>query len=177
MAKMAASDVIELLDLLEAQGIGVWLNGGWGIDALLGHETREHDDLDITISAMDRQTYADVMAGLGFTTLRIDNEFNWVLVDDRGRLVDVHLVDFSETRPGAQGTTIYGPAGLPLEVGSLEGRGEISGREVRCETAEFQVRGHTRYKPDEQDYLDVLVLCRAFSIEMPELFKSMGFHE
>jgi lincosamide nucleotidyltransferase A/C/D/E len=96
-------------------------------------------------------------------------------VDDLGRLVDVHLVDFSETRPGAQGTTIYSPAGLPFEVGQLEGRGEISGREVRCETAEFHVRGPTGDEPDEQDYLDVLALCRASSIEMPELFKSMGF--
>jgi len=175
MTKMAASDVVELLDLLEAHGIDVWLNGGWGIDALLCHETREHDDLDITISATDRQSYADLMAELGFAPFRVDNDFNWVLVDDYERLVDVHLVDFSETKPSDQGATIYGSAGLPFEVGSLEGRGEILGREVRCETAGHQVRGHTQYTPDEQDYQDVLAICRAFSIEMPEVFRSMGF--
>ena len=175
MTKMAASDVVELLDLLEAHGIDVWLNGGWGIDALLCHETREHDDLDITISATDRQSYADLMAELGFALFRVDNDFNWVLVDDYERLVDVHLVDFSETKQSDQGATIYGSAGLPFEVGSLEGRGEILGREVRCETAGHQVRGHTKYTPDEQDYQDVLAICRAFSIEMPEVFRSMGF--
>ena len=175
LVKMAASDVIEVLGLLDARGIAVWLNGGWGVDALLAHQTREHDDLDITIPATDHQAYVDLMDALGFTTFRVDNDFNWVLMDHHGRLVDVHLVDFSETRQSDQGATIYGPAGLPFEVGSLEGRGEISGREVRCETADFQVRGHTNYPPDEHDYLDVLALCRAFSIEMPELFTSMGF--
>lgn len=172
---MATSDVVELLDFLEGRRIRVWLNGGWGVDALLGHQTREHDDLDITISAADRQTYADAMAELGFTTYRIDNEFNWVLVDGHGRLVDAHLVDLSETRRSGEGINIYGPAGLPFEVGSLEGSGEIAGRRVNCETAAFQVRGHTGYTPDEQDYKDVLALCRTFSIEVPELFRSMGF--
>ena len=175
MAKMATSRVLELLDFLDDHQIRVWLSGGWGVDALLGRQTREHDDLDITISAADRQTYAVAMAKLGFTTYRIDNDFNWVLVDGLGRLVDVHLVDFSETRRGSDGIDIYGSAGLPFEVGSLEGSGEIAGRKVKCETAEFQVRGHTRYTPDEQDYNNVLALCRTFSIEVPELFKSMGF--
>lgn len=175
MAKMAASDVLELLDFLEGRWIQVWLNGGWGVAVLLGRQTREHDDLDITISAADRHTYIDAMAELGFTTYRIDNQFNWVLVDGHGRLVDVHLVDFSETRRSSEGIDIYGPAGLPFEVGSLKGRGEIAGCKVQCETVEFQVRGRTRYAPDEQDYQDVVALCRAFSIEVPELFGPMGF--
>ena len=175
MTKMAASDVLELLDYLEGDGIQVWLNGGWGVDALLGRETREHEDLDITISAADRKTYTNLMAELGFTTFRVDNDFNWVLMDSQGRLVDVHLVDFSETRQDDHGAKIYGPAGLPFEVGSLDGGGEIVGRKVKCETAYSQVRGHTRYTPDEQDCEDVVALCRTFSIEVPEVFKSMGF--
>ena len=174
-AKMSASDVLELLNIFERFAIKVWLNGGWGVDALLGYQTREHDDLDITISATDRQRYSDAMAEIGFTTYRVDNDFNWVLIDGRRRLVDVHLVDLAETRAGDDGIDVYGSAGLPFEVGSLNGSGEIAGRKVMCETADFQVRGHTRYKPDEQDYQDVLALCRAFSIELPQVFESMGF--
>ena len=172
---VSAADVIEILSWLEQHGIDVWLNGGWGVDALLGHQTREHEDLDITISAADRAAYAAAMDEAGFRTYRVDNEFNWVLVDGRGRLVDVHLVDFSETLVTGTGVTTYGPAGLPFEVGSLEGRGTIAGKPVKCETAEFQVRGHTRYKPDETDYRDVLALCRAFDIEVPAVFEQLGF--
>jgi len=174
---MAASDVVELLGWLEQHGIDVWLNGGWGVDALLGHQTREHEDLDITISAADRAAYTAAMEAAGFRTYRVDNDFNWVLIDGRGRLVDVHLVDFSETLITGTGVSMYGPAGLPFEVGSLEGRRIIADRPVKCETAEFQVRGHTGYTPDETDYRDVLALCRAFDLEVPPVFEQLGFHQ
>ena len=39
-----AADAIELLDRLDAAGIWWVLEGGWGVDALLGVETREHDE-------------------------------------------------------------------------------------------------------------------------------------
>jgi lincosamide nucleotidyltransferase A/C/D/E len=176
MAMMNPSDVVEVLVWLEQHRIDVWLNGGWGVDALLGRQTREHKDLDITISATDRDAYAAAMEAAGFTTYRVDNDFNWVLIDGRGRLVDVHLVDFSQTLIDGNGISMYGPAGLPFEVGSLEGRGTIAGSVVRCETAEFQVRGHTRYTPDETDYRDVLALCRAFDLAIPPVFEKLGFH-
>jgi lincosamide nucleotidyltransferase A/C/D/E len=163
--------------LLEGHEIDVWLNGGWGVDALLGHQTREHQDLDITISAAERLAYMAAMEAEGFRTYRVDNDFNWVLIDGRGRLVDVHLVDFSETLVTEAGVSMYGPAGLPFEVGSLDGRGTVAGKSVKCETAEFQVRGHTTYTPDETDYRDVLALCQAFDIEMPPVFKELGFHD
>lgn len=153
---VSASDVVELVSLLEQHGIEVWLNGGWGVDALLGRQTREHDDLDITISAADRTAYTAAMEASGFRTYRVDNDFNWVLITETG-------------------VPVHGPAGLPFEVGSLEGRGTIAGKSVRCETAEFQVRGHTTYTPDETDYRDVLALCHAFDIEIPPVFKELGF--
>jgi lincosamide nucleotidyltransferase A/C/D/E len=156
MGMVDASDVVELLSWLEQSRIDVWLNGGWGVDALLGHQTRGHEDLDITISAVDRTA---------FTTA----------VGARGRMVDVHLVDVSTTTVRESGLGTYGPAGLPFEVGSLEGRGTIAGKSVRCETAEFQVRGHTGYTPDATDYRDVLALCRAFGIAIPPVFERLGF--
>jgi lincosamide nucleotidyltransferase A/C/D/E len=174
-AMMQDSDVLEILNLLEAHGIEVWLNGGWGVDALLGRQTRDHEDLDITVSAVDRGTLAAVMEAAGFTTHRVDNEFNWVVADPRGRMVDIHLVDFSQTITDAAGTRLYGSLGLPFEVGSLEGHGSIAGKRVRCETAECQVLGHTRYAPDVDDYRDVLALCRTFDIEMPAIFTELGF--
>jgi hypothetical protein len=41
-------------------------------------------------------------------------------VDAHGRLVDVHLVDFSTTTVSESGVRAYGPAGLPFEVGSKQ---------------------------------------------------------
>jgi lincosamide nucleotidyltransferase A/C/D/E len=173
---MEHHDVVKILDLLEGRGIQVWLNGGWGVDALLGRQTRDHDDLDITIPSADRHSFSEVMAGAEFLVDRVDNDFNWVLVDSKGRRVDVHLVDFSQTADGADNVKYYGPNGLPFPVGSLEGRGHIGQRSVKCETAEFQVQGHTGYCVDEDDYRDVLALCNHFDIRLPEVFVREGFH-
>ena len=42
---MTGNDVLEILNVLNAANIPVWIDGGWGIDALIGKQTREHDDL------------------------------------------------------------------------------------------------------------------------------------
>ena len=44
---MQSSDVLEIIRWFESNGIDIWLAGGWGVDALLGKETRLHSDLDV----------------------------------------------------------------------------------------------------------------------------------
>jgi hypothetical protein len=38
-----------VLDRRDAAGVEWWVDGGWGVDALLGGETRLHDDLDVVV--------------------------------------------------------------------------------------------------------------------------------
>jgi len=33
---MSGEDVISVIDAIEAIGVRVWIDGGWGVDALLG---------------------------------------------------------------------------------------------------------------------------------------------
>ncbi len=40
--EMTSSALMELIDLLERASIDVWLDGGWGVDALLENQTRLH---------------------------------------------------------------------------------------------------------------------------------------
>ena len=47
---MPADEVVSIVDMLEGQGLQVWLDGGWGVDALVGRQTRKHEDLDIAIA-------------------------------------------------------------------------------------------------------------------------------
>ena len=39
---MTAADVVEVLEWLEAVGVRAWVDGGWGVDALVGEATRAH---------------------------------------------------------------------------------------------------------------------------------------
>jgi hypothetical protein len=48
---MTAEDALALYDLFRSHGITVWVDGGWGIDALLGRQTRPHSDLDIALAS------------------------------------------------------------------------------------------------------------------------------
>lgn len=164
---MEASDVLEIVDALAAASVRFWVDGGWGIDALVGEQTRTHLDLDLAIRAEDLTPYLVVMIGAGFRTTRIDNPWNTVMTDARGKQVDVHLVDFHTvvSRPG--GMTVYGPNGLAYEVGAFGATGWIGGRSVPCCRAGFQMRSHTSYDLDDNDYHDVLLLHQRFGIPIP----------
>ena len=43
-----ASQVLKLCRDLHAHSIEIWIDGGWGVDALLGTQTRPHSDVDIS---------------------------------------------------------------------------------------------------------------------------------
>jgi lincosamide nucleotidyltransferase A/C/D/E len=50
---MNAADVVSLYTELQKLNIHIWVDGGWGVDALLGEQTRPHEDLDIAIQELD----------------------------------------------------------------------------------------------------------------------------
>ena len=53
MRQVTAEMVCSILDCLERAAVDVWLDGGWGVDALLGAQTRPHGDLDVIVSQRD----------------------------------------------------------------------------------------------------------------------------
>lgn len=57
---MSPAEVIEALEVLAAGRIAVWLDGGWGVHALLGEQTRPHRDLDLVISRPDYVTTSGI---------------------------------------------------------------------------------------------------------------------
>lgn len=44
---MSAKSATTTLTALDARDAEVWVGGGWGVDALLGEQTRQHSDLDL----------------------------------------------------------------------------------------------------------------------------------
>ena len=63
---MDTRSVLSVVAPLQQAGIRVWLDGGWGVDALVGEQTREHDDLDCVIAVSDAPAARDALAALGF---------------------------------------------------------------------------------------------------------------
>ncbi|NRA75463.1 MAG: hypothetical protein HRU16_05925 [Planctomycetes bacterium] len=67
---MRSVDVLEIVGRLENDGIRYWIDGGWGVDALLEEETRSHDDLDLVITRVQSGQAQTALAELGFAHAR-----------------------------------------------------------------------------------------------------------
>lgn len=46
-----SSEVMAILDELDRRGVRFVVVGGWGVDALVGEQTRLHRDLDLLVAA------------------------------------------------------------------------------------------------------------------------------
>lgn len=159
--EMTAQDVVDLVKLCADHGIEVYIDGGWGVDALLGEQTRPHGDIDIALP----HKYVDKLRGLleerGYRDIPRDDtrDCNFVLGDDNGHEIDFHSYTFDEN-----GKNIFGVA---YEPHHLTGVGEINGRSVKCIPPEVMVEFHTGYNVDADDYHDVRLLCEKFDIPLP----------
>jgi lincosamide nucleotidyltransferase A/C/D/E len=163
---MTADDVCDFLELMKANGIRVWLDGGWAVDACLGSQTRPQGDLDIVIEERDVTRAVAALRGRGYEPVpRSDTRaWNFVLGDDAGHLIDFHVIVLDE-----QGRGIYGPVenGEHYPAGALSGQGTVKDRTVDCIAPEWLVRFHTGYQVDATDWADVSALCERFAIPVP----------
>lgn len=129
------------------------VDGGWGVDALVGRETRPHDDLDLVVPLADLESIVAALAPVGYE-LHVDELPTRVVLADGEARVDLHLVspsDFGmvQTLPGGRRFTyVFG-----------ETTGTIERVTVRCLSAPMQVLTHAGYEPDADDRADMAVVA------------------
>jgi len=169
--EMTADEVIEIIKLLEQNGIEVYIDGGWGVDALLGEQTRKHDDLDIALPHGFVPKLRELLEARGYKDVPRDDtrDCNFVLGDETGHLVDVHTYTFDEN-----GTNVFGVAYEPRH---LTGSGVINGYHVKCPPPDIMVIFHTGYETDENDYRDAKALCERFGIPLPKDYDKIESNE
>jgi lincosamide nucleotidyltransferase A/C/D/E len=165
---MNGTDVIDVLDRLEAAGIRFWVDGGWGIDALVGTQTRDHEDLDLVVARDDCERAVEVLGGAGLTNdveAQPGLPARFVLQAPGGRRVDLHPVVFDAAGNGWQPLPENAWGAYPSE--GLGATGAIEGRTVPCLTAELQLRHHLGYPWDEHDRHDMGLLAKRFGLMLP----------
>lgn len=165
---MNGSDVMEVLDRLRSAGVRFWVDGGWGVDALLGEQTREHEDLDLVVEREECERAAAVLGRLGFAHDAEEQPglpARFVLRDARGRRVDLHPVVFGPD--GNAWQPLPGGAWGAYPDDGLQGTGEIEGQPVPSITADLQLRHHLGYCWDENDRHDMELLAERFGVALP----------
>jgi lincosamide nucleotidyltransferase A/C/D/E len=164
---VSAERVLQLLTVLRASGVHATVDGGWGVDALLGRETRSHDDLDLVVALDDVPRLYGALRPLGFVLHEDHLPVRFVLRCN-GEQLDLHTVTFDPEGSGVQpqpggGSFRYAPEGFVS--------GKVSGVAVPCVSAAVQLLCHLGYEPTPKDAHDVLALCHAFSLPIPEPYK------
>jgi lincosamide nucleotidyltransferase A/C/D/E len=144
-----------IVERLEAVSAIVWVGGGWGVDALVGRQTRPHGDLDVAVDAAALPAVLGLLAGLGFAATEDWLPVRIEVAHPDGRRVDLHPVtlaaDGSGIQPGLDGVVFVYPVGCTTA-------GHIAGGPVRCHTVAQQLTFRQGFTWRDVDYHDVALL-------------------
>jgi lincosamide nucleotidyltransferase A/C/D/E len=164
---MPLGEVLAVLDALQRAGVRAWLDGGWGVDALVGRQTRPHRDLDLALDVRDEAAALAALHTLGY-----EIETDWrptrvELAAPGSRWVDLHPLTFEASGDGIQ----LGPAGERW-VYPADGfaTGSVGGRTVGCISAAQQILFHSGYELRDRDRHD-LTLLRSL-LEAPDSLRA-----
>jgi lincosamide nucleotidyltransferase A/C/D/E len=157
-------EVVRLLDDLDTAGVRCWVDGGWGVDALLGRQTREHSDLDLVVDDGGLRRAIGLFEQEGYVVIR-----DWLPTaiafrrESDGNEVDLHPVRITPDGGGDQ-TQLDGISVYHYEAPTP---GLIGGRSVPCCSIDDQIRCHRGYEPTAKDRRDMAALAEAFGIALP----------
>jgi lincosamide nucleotidyltransferase A/C/D/E len=162
--RMREADVLDLCHDLSGAGITFWLMGGWGVDALLQHQTRPHHDVDLLVDVRSLNRFLQRLDALGFTFAYLweeesrplgaavaeadawdgadpDQPTAFVYRHADGREVDVHVV--ATAADGSMRALWESRNHCPAKA--VPGEGIIGGQRVPCLSVEMQRSAHTGY--------------------------------
>jgi lincosamide nucleotidyltransferase A/C/D/E len=183
-AVMSEASAGELCRMLDRGRIRCWIVGGWGVDALLGRCTRPHKDLDVLLVLSQHGDAWQLLHERGFRlAYRWEENVDvpgalvdgaaqptaYVLADESGRQVDVHVLD---DRPPEM-TPLWSTDRL-LIPGALTARGTIDGRPVRCMSARMQLLAHEGYELPSEQRADVAKLRQLLGPDRTMMYDARG---
>lgn len=169
---MSIDAVLQLVGATADVGVPCHLVGGWGVDALIGRQTRLHDDLDLAYEATPGagKLVESALSRWGYRRVSLEAVPHglfpvWILLSDGcGRSVDLlPMLPFDPAVP-VEKPDQAGHLALPrierdnFVVGRLGGRS--ARMTVSCLGTELQLASRERYEQRRCDALDIARLLR-----------------
>ncbi|PPS91372.1 nucleotidyltransferase domain-containing protein [Streptomyces sp. MH60] len=159
---LTAKDVLSILALLKKVDVDIWVGGGWGIDALVGRQTRPHRDLDLMHRENQEPAAVAALADAGFVETLDLRPVRFVVTNPQGQEVDLHPLVFAADGSAVQASP--DPEQPFVYPASCFVTGTILGSTVPCLSPEQQVYFHQGYEPADHDRHDMAQLRQAFGI-------------
>ena len=176
---VSANEVIRMFNLLAQNKIKAWLLGGWGVDALLEKQTREHKDIDVLIQEVDIPRLIELLEQDGYDDFHLWEENRWkfdshnrkvptafYILDDKEREFDVHAFQYDETGNAIPQWKLDNNQFIFTKT-DISATGKIDGVIFPCITAEKQMLVHTGYELPETHQSDMKFLHEKFSVSYP----------
>lgn len=149
-----ADEVVAIVDHLEQTGTTYQVNGGWGVDAHVGHQTRPHQDLDVFLDGAVFHEFTGWLEERGYRVVGDWMPAALELAKDDWK-VDVHPMVLDDEGNGHQSGEnatyfVHPAAGRAI--------GTIGGRDVVVGSIEHLEHLHTGYAPRDVDLHDLIEL-------------------
>jgi lincosamide nucleotidyltransferase A/C/D/E len=153
---MNLSEMLAVLDAVRSVGCrGVWIEGGWGIDALVGHQTRPHRDVDIDFDGALEDEVLAALYDFGYV-IETDWRPNRVELVAPGRgWVDLHPLVIDDDGNARQAALGGGWHEFPRPYFTWGHFGEVP---VPCLSGEAQRVFHSGYELRHVDRHDLALL-------------------
>lgn len=148
-------DLLSVLDILTNTKIRYWLDGGWGVDVLVGKQTREHRDIDINFDSLYTKDLLEILKENGYEVVVDWSPVRIELYHSLLGYIDIHPFFLNNDGTAKQ---------ADLEGGWYEfeadifGNAYFSGRCIPCISAKGQKLFHTGYEMREVDLHDIKLL-------------------
>lgn len=145
-------DLMEVLDLLERLHIQYWIDGGWGVDILLGKQNREHRDVDVDFDGKYTDILLDALYEKGYKITTDWRPSRIELYHPQLGYIDIHPLIISADGSAKQ-------AGLNDDWYYFEAewfsKAVFEERTIPCISAEAQKLFHSGYELREVDKIDL----------------------
>lgn len=159
MGKLAAKNEIatkqalmQIIGLFEHLGICYWLDGGWGVDVLVGKQTRQHRDIDIDFDAQHTDMLVGKLVSQGYTVVKNLRPVRIELYHHMMSYIDIHPFVLSNDGRAKQAD---GTGGWYEFEADYFGSALFEGKNIPCISAKGQRIFHTGYELRESDRHDI----------------------
>lgn len=154
-AGMTLDQILGVLAAVRAVGCRFWLEGGWGVDALVSRQTRPHRDIDIDIDATFEDDVLTALQALGYA-IETDWRPNRVELGSTGHgWVEVHPLVIDVQGNARQAALDGGRHEFPRSFFTVGCLGDVP---VPCVSIGAQRLFHSGFQLRDVDQHDLAVL-------------------
>lgn len=149
------ADLMAVVKILEESHIAYWIDGGWGVDILVGKQTRPHRDIDIDFDARHTEKLLAILAGYGYV---MDTDWAPVrmeLYSEKFGYLDIHPFILNEDGTSKQADLTGGYYEFDVDY---FGTGTFEGKAIPCISAKGQKAFHSGYELRETDKHDLEII-------------------